>query len=127
MKTIELSNKPVGTELMEVIRQAQVEQNSVLNGCNVHYLFRNHWVDTQSGEHGIRSLITRILANNPRGLTTRQIVVEVRKVNGYDRYPNKTVEQYLSVFMRVTVVGIPMRTGRPGRPTNRWYLRTNKA
>lgn len=64
MTTLELTNTPCGTELQSTVKQAAQERNSVLAGCNVHWLFRDSWTDLETGQHGIRWLLARILAQN---------------------------------------------------------------
>jgi hypothetical protein len=146
MTTLELINEPVGTALQNTVRQNITENNSVLAGCNVHFLFRGSAIDLQSGKHGIRWLIARILteaqAEFPRfngqdnrslyvqyGLTTDQIISQVRSVNGFDKYPDKTIADYLSVIMtkdnQIASVQMSNREDRNRnckRPRRKWYL-----
>src|SRR6266568_1188796 len=107
MQIESLINEACGEKLQGVIRQNSTEQNSVLAGCKVHFLFRDHIVDLETGKHGIRWLIARILTEAqavfPKysgeyrnvyvayGLTTDQIISKVRAVFGADRYPDKTI------------------------------------
>lgn len=145
MTTIQLTNEVAGAALQNSVRQNVTENNSVLAGCNVHWLFRGSVVDLETGKHGIRWLIARILteaqasfplySGNFRnvyvsyGLTTEEIVSKIRSVNGYDKYPDKTIADYLSVIMtRDNQVASIQMTNREDpnrnckRPRKKWYL-----
>lgn len=148
MQTMQYNNSPVGGDLNETINTNVQETNSVLAGCNVHYLFRGSVINTKTGRHGIENLITDILMANSAhfkkydekvnknyrhvylfyGLTAKQIIAKVRQVNGGDKYPDSTIYQYLSVFMkRAGKVDFirPKKEedkGHKGRTENRWYL-----
>lgn len=143
MTILELTNEPVGVTLQNSVRQNVCENNSVLAGCNVHWLFRGSAVDLETGKHGIRHLIGRILTEAQAefplytgdnrnlyltyGLTTDQIVSKVRSVNGFDKYPDHTIEHYLSVKL-AGIVGKVQMTGKEDkartckRPRCKWYL-----
>jgi hypothetical protein len=145
MTVTQLTNSVCGAELQSNVRQASTELASVQAGCGVNTLFRPSVVDLESGKHGIRWLIARILTEAqavfPRyagefrnvyvayGLTTEQICSKVRAANGFDKYPDKTIIQNLSVVMarsaqvasmRLTVRECPERKSK--RPVYRWYL-----
>lgn len=146
MTVTQLTNEAVGQSLNSQLRKSIGENNSVLAGCNVHWLFRNSCIDLQTGRHGIRWLIYRILSENqavfPRyngqyrnvyinfSLTTQQIIDRVRAHNGFDKYPDKTILHYLGVIMsrdgqiaslRMTKEEDPASNGRK-IPRKKWYL-----
>ena len=94
----QLTNAACGANLQPIVAQAIQENNSVLTGCNVHWLFRGSFISLETGKHGIRWLILRILAEagKNQGLTTEDIINVVRSVNGFDKYTNKTILHNLS-------------------------------
>lgn len=145
MTTNQLTNQPAGVELQAPVNQAITENNSVLAGCNVHFLFRGSRVNLETGKNGIRWLIAEILTEAQAifpeysgqfrnvylayGLTTEEIISKVRSVNGFDKYPDHTIEQYLSVIMtgdkQVARIQMTGREDRPRlckKPRCKWYL-----
>lgn len=143
MTITELTNEVAGAELQGIVRQAITENNSVLSGCKVHYLFRGSAVNLETGKHGIRWLIAQILeqaqavfpvyAGEYRniyiqyGLTTEDIVSKVRSINGFDKYPDKTISDYLDHEMKGQVGKIRMTKNEDCNrtckvPRNKWYL-----
>jgi len=126
MNTLKMTNLPIGGEFQAVTRQAGAELAGTLAGCNVNPAFRPHWTDLETGRHGIKWLIARILEEagcimpavsfpdrrcdlteeqaNLRGeylaksLTSEQVIARVRGayVPGELRYPDNTIVQYLS-------------------------------
>jgi hypothetical protein len=143
---MELTNSVVcGAELQNNIRQAATELASVQAGCNVNSLFRPSAVDVETGKHGIRWLIARILTEAQAvfplysgefrnvyvgyGLTTSDIICKVRSINGFDKYPDKTIADVLSVVMtrsqQVASIQLSNREDRNRdckRPRRKWYL-----
>ncbi len=142
-----LISNPIGTELQNPVRSAIAETNSVLTGCSVPSLFHASCVDLETGKHGIRWLIARILSEasavfpkfngNFRniylayGLTTDEIIGKVRQVNGFDKYPDKTIRDNLSIVMfRSRHVDCVQMTSAEDdsrsckRPRVKWYLVT---
>ena len=107
MNVIDLTNEACGADLQGTIRSTVQETNSVLAGCNVHYLFRGSIVDLETGKNGVRWLIVRILreaqAEFPKfngnfrpvylayGLTSETIIDRIREINGADKYPDQTI------------------------------------
>ena len=145
MTITQLTNTVCGAELQSNVRQAATELASVQAGCGVNTLFRPSVVDLESGKHGIRWLIARILTEAqavfPRyageyrnvyvayGLTTEQICSRVRAANGFDKYPDKTIIQNLSVVMARSNQSASIQlTGKEDadrnckRPRRKWYL-----
>lgn len=147
MTVIDLINETTGAELQSNVRQSITENNSVLAGCNVHWLFRASAVDLETGRHGLRWLIARILneagACHPKyngnngmrsiyvktGLTVTEIINRVRSINGFDKYPNSTIEDTLYIVMQrakqvdsvqLTATEDCNRTSK--RPRRVWYL-----
>jgi hypothetical protein len=105
MTVIQLTNSVCGAELQNNVRQAATELASVQAGCKVHTLFRPSVVDLESGKHGVRWLIARILteigATKRNGAVTAKTVIDfVRAINGPDKYPPHTIRQNLSVVMK---------------------------
>lgn len=140
-----ITTEPKGAELQAPVNQAVTETNSVLAGCNVHFLFRGSRVNLETGRNGIRWLIAEILADaqavfpkfdgNFRniylsyGLTTEQIIERVQAINGKDKYPPHTIAQYLSRYMvkDQQVARIQMTTNEDSdrdclKPRCKWYL-----
>lgn len=151
MTVTQLINEACGESLQGEIRQATQELASVEAGCNIHWLFRPSVVDTETGMHGLRWLIARILleaeAIHPqapysdgtpfelrkvyiaKSLTTEEITSKVRSINGFDKYPDSTIIQNLSVVMRESgqVASIQMTSREDNkreckRPRLAWYL-----
>ena len=82
------------------VRSAICENNSVLAGFQVPWIFRGSMVDLQSGMHGIRWAIARILTQAAdRGLTTEEIIDAIRNTNGGDKYPDETIWHNLKQVM----------------------------
>ena len=144
----QLINEVAGAELNASVRQASTELASVQAGCGVHTLFRPSVVDLETGRNGLRWLIARILkeagAEHPKyngsfrnvyvatGLTVDEIVSKVRACNGFDKYPDSTIQDNLYVVMqRAGQVGKVSRTSREDskrtcqRPRAVWYLIQN--
>lgn len=61
MNVIDLINEVAGAELQAPVKAAIATTNSTLAGCNVHTLFRGSYVDLETGRHGARWLLARIL------------------------------------------------------------------
>ena len=113
MNVIDLTNEACGADLQGTIRSTVQETNSVLAGCNVHYLFRGSIDDLETGKNGVRWLIVRLLreaqAEFPKfdgvnyrnvsvayGLTSEDIIDRIRAINGADKYPDQTILDNLS-------------------------------
>ena len=128
MTVTQLTNSVCGEYLQNNVREASMELASVQAGCKVAYLFRPSVVDLETGMHGIRWLIARILTEKGE-LTTAQICAFVRSVNGFDKYPDKTILHNLSHVMTQSgeVTSRPLRTGKRGRPEYLWRLLVNLA
>jgi len=128
MTVTELTNSVCGKSLQNNVRQASNELASVQAGCKVNYLFRPSVVDLETGMHGIRWLVIRILTE--RGaMTTKQVCRFVRSVNGYDKYPNKSILHALSHTLREAgqITYSPLRKGNRGRPEYVWRINVNLA
>ena len=110
-----------GAEYQNAIRTAATELASVQAGMGIPSLFRPCWTDCESGGNGCRNLIARILIENGavidgtaknvhQGMTTEAIISAARAINGYDKYPDRTFEQNLSVVMTESgqAIGIQM-------------------
>ncbi len=98
----------------EVLTVSQDLNETLAETGEVKFLFRSHYVDLATGEMGIESLIRGILIAggcvHPAGMenTARrsivvrqsmfasEVIAEVRKAFGEDRYPDKTIAAYLS-------------------------------
>lgn len=105
MTVTQLINEACGESLQGEVRQAATELASVEAGCGVHTLFRPSMVDLETGMHGLRWFIVRLLkehnANNPaNGLTAYEIICKLRQCNGFDKYPDATLYQNLSVVLK---------------------------
>lgn len=115
-------NEPAGSFLSPAIKQATAEAASVQSGCNVHTLFRPSYTNTATGRHGIRHLIVEILADNPAGLTTAEIMAEGWRRYTAEKYPETTYIQNLSNVMHEVEPVAVRRNGGRGRPRNVWRL-----
>lgn len=130
----DLMSEPVAIEpeVSATLAQTRRELDSVEAGVNVPFIFRTHYVNPTTGKHGARNLIVEILARNPAGMTTKQVHREIVKVNGFNRYPLKTVIQNLSVVLyRAGTVGkLQLSTdqdrGRQSKKTHVLYFLINK-
>jgi hypothetical protein len=148
MTIMQLTNEVCGVSLQNHIRQASTELASVQAGCKINSLFRPSVVDCETGKHGIRWLIARILSENNAilpvyagnfrnvylniGMTTDSICAKVRQINGFDKYPDKTIIHNLSEVMtksgqvsslKMTASEDVTRTSK--RPRKLWYLVQN--
>jgi len=137
MTTMQLTNEPKGQEFNSDIRADMKAQASMLAGVQVHYLFRPHVTDLETGRHGVRWLIARILTEagavavagqQPEAvMTTATVIARVRQAAGPDRYTDLTVRQYLAVIMRKSGQTASVQTARRqglGRPQLSWWLIT---
>ena len=143
MTATQLINEVAGAELQPVINQTQRETNSMLAGCNVHWIFRASYTNNETGRHGIRHLIVQLLTSTgavfgpkasrdairAKALTTRQIIALVRQVNGFDKYPDKTISDVLCNVLPNEVASIQLTNwedrNRPcKRPRKVWYVKS---
>jgi len=110
-------NTDVQAVSREIVDTARDKNNLLDSAGNVHYLVRDHYVDTQTGTYGIESLIASILKASgavfPKGieetefrnvtiaasLFTTQVIEAVRDTFGNERYPDATILSYLAHFM----------------------------
>lgn len=110
------------------VRASVAATNSVLAGCNVHWLFRGSIVDLETGMHGIRWTILRILTQAAdKGLTTAEVIAAVRLANGADKYPDRTILHNLGVVLTRAgqVIGLrqPVTLASGKRTTRKfWYI-----
>ncbi len=107
MTKLELTNTGCGESLQSPINTAITENNSVLEGSEVHYLFRGSRVNLKTGRHGIRWFIAEILTAalaefKPYELMTCKRDNEdkpIRNEKG-DLIPdNAKIEKYLPVYI----------------------------
>lgn len=153
MTVIELTNtaSESGKAFADNVRTMAQELASVQAGFEVHSLFCPSVVDLETGKHGIRHLIERILKQvqahfkrAPRkdnlpfpnrnvyvayGLPTSEIISAVRAANGFDKYPDKTIYDVLcSVMEKDNEVSSVQLTNAEDcnrsckRPRKVWYL-----
>jgi hypothetical protein len=128
MTVSQLISEACGESLQGDIRASVAANNSVLAGCNVHWLFRGSIVDLETGMHGIRWTILRILSQAAdKGMTTAEVIAAVRLANGADKYPDRTILHNLGVVLTRAgqVVGIRQPVTRAdGSKTSRkfWYV-----
>lgn len=150
MKTIELTNIPTGKEFNAAIRRSASALASTQTGLRIHKLFNPHHVDTETGEHGIRGAIRRILtqagciaprhtgelegenrkAYIAKAMLADNIIAAYRGMGmpAADRYPDQTVRQVLShdFYHDGTVGKFEAKQGeferRPGGAPNFYYL-----
>lgn len=128
------------------IRTANQEIASVEAGAGVAIQLRAGWVDTETGIHGLRGLVLRILSEagcrflpftgaNREGyvfhaMRTDEIVARIRSVNGWDKYPAKAIVDRLLVFQKEGWLGGIQLTSVEDcerdckRPRKVWFLHT---
>lgn len=93
------------------------DMNNLLASVQTPYAFRTHYVNMVNGVMGIEQMIVAILVGNqavyPAGIENSalrniaignsmfasEIIEIVRNEFGFDRYPDATIYQYLSVTM----------------------------
>lgn len=132
-------------QIDNAIKEQGAALASVCAGIGAASIFRPHWVDSETGLHGVRWLIARILteagAVHPKfdgafrevytrtSMTTADIIAKVREANGFNRYPDKTILDVLSTVMtQDEQVGSIQLTGAEDagrtcrRPRKVWYL-----
>ncbi len=105
MTVTQLINSIQGESLNGNIRQTSTELASVEAGCGVHWLFRPSMVDTETGMHGLRWFVIRLLnevnaTSKENGLTAWEIICKLRQCNGFDKYPDTTLYQNLSIVLK---------------------------
>ena len=125
--------------------------NGILNDMNVALPFRTHYVNIATGANGIELLIASILENknavNVNGVESTalrnvaiktssmfasDIIAAVRKQFGFDRYPDATVFQYLSVNMvrngtvgKIKLSNVEDKNRSSFKPRVKYYLVKN--
>lgn len=129
-----------------VIREARL-QNRRLDKNAVDLMFRNHWTNVQTGQHGILELICQILREAKavfpefnettenrsqyvnRAMLAPAIIAKVRESFGPERYPDQTILQYLSCESHnrgkigsVQLKGFEDTTRTSKRPRKVFYL-----
>ena len=149
MTVTQLINEACGASLQNEIRTTAQELASVQAGCNVHWIFRPSIVDLETGMHGIRHTLVRILQESDavlplaphsdttpfefrnvylaKGLTTDEIANKFRAINGFDKYPNRTIADNLSTVLKGIVASVQMTSKEDlnrtcKRPRVKWYL-----
>ena len=113
MNIIKLQNAVVGAELQAPVRATVCETNSMLAGCNVHWIFRGSMIDLETGMHGVRHAITRIMRANradcaERAMTADDIIIAIRACNGGDKYPDQTIRDNLCTVLADEVTSIQL-------------------
>lgn len=109
------NNETVQAMSGEILATLQDINNLIADGTR--YAFRNHYVNTETGDCGIESLISKILTDNSanfdagieltpmrsiaigHAMFASEIIEIVRQNFGPDRYTDGTIHHYLSVFM----------------------------
>ena len=110
-------NEQVQAVSREIVDTARDKNNLFESAGNVHFLVRDHYVDTATGTYGIESLLASILkehgAQFPAGIEAtefrnvaiaasmfaHEIIAKVRDTFGTERYPDATILTYLAHFM----------------------------
>ena len=114
--TIKSNSTKVNT-FSKTITATLSQTNGLLASVNVALPFRTHYINVKTGEMGIEDLINSILENRNavypanigatsfrsvaigNSMFASDVISQVRKIFGADRYPDATIYQYLSVFM----------------------------
>jgi len=146
MNEITLLKQSEAVSMQTEIISVEREVNTVLTSSKmVAPVFHAHYVNMETGENGIANLITKILtekgATASKSMTRETIIdnslftddifeaVQSHFTSESIRYPRKTIENYLSVFMfRQNIVGKIKLSNvedyfRPCcKPRNKWYL-----
>lgn len=137
---------PASPELAPIMAATRGELASIEAGANIHFLFRPSWVDGNTGRHGLRWLVARILSDAGAALRpfegqyrsayiansmrTDEIIAKVRQANGFDKYPDKTVIDLLRTWEREGMIGGIQLTAKEDkdrtskRPRKVWFLLT---
>jgi hypothetical protein len=96
----QLTNAPKGAELQSSLVESIDATNSVLAGCNVHFLFRGSTIDNQTGLQGLRWAIMRVLSQAAdTGLTCEEIIDIIRSSPTFavaHKYPGQTYADNIS-------------------------------
>lgn len=141
--TTPCANETVASLSREIVDTARDINNTLASG-EIHYLVRNHYVDTAKGTYGIESLIRDILLANgaffPKGIEatelrgivvagamfTDEIIEAVRDTFGNERYPDGTIRMYLSKFGKQfgkVKLSNSEDSNRPcSKPRCKWYV-----
>lgn len=151
MKTLEKSKKLTKRQvkaMAEKARKALIAMSQNLNSDltqagNVHAVFHAHYVNTTTGEHGIETLISEILASNGASFTAIEsretilakamlksaIVAQVKSRFSKEskRYCQHSVETILSNMIEQGTIGAIQLTKREngyriGRPCKAFFL-----
>ena len=112
MTVEQLTNLACGESLQGAITEAINANNSVMAGCNVHFLFRGCLIDNLTGMHGLRWAIMRVLQSAPdTGLTCEEIRDIIRsspECAALSKYPCQTYSDNLCTVLTEAgqVVGV---------------------
>ena len=144
-------NAELKTTVGRELRSNCQDINNILTTETVHPYFQTHWFDLETGEHGIKNLICKILAEAEAtfelgiengalrsiaiaaSLLTDEIIESVQShfTDGSTRYPATTIRHYLStVLFKNGIIGkIQMNASEDtNKPKNtcrsrcKWYL-----
>jgi len=109
MTVTQLINEACGESLQGELRESICANNAVAAGCKVHWIFRGSMIDLETGMHGVRWAIMRILTQAAdTGLTTEEIIDAIRNANGGDKYPDETIAHNLTNVLEKSgqIVGV---------------------
>ena len=137
------TSRPQGQEFQADLTENARATASVMAGMEVPLAFRPHLADLETGRHGIKWLIVRILREcgavldsngQPEKIVTSAYVAhKVSQVIGPDRYTYQSVKQYLSsTLIKLGLVGkITFSNGADSRrsckrPRNGYWLKEEK-
>ena len=137
------TSRPQGQEFQAELTENARATASVMAGMEIPFPFRPHLADLQTGRHGIKWLIVRILREcgavaNSQGqpekvVTSAYIAHKVSKVIGPDRYTYQSVKQLLSSqLINCGLVGkIQLSNGADSnrsckRPRNGYWLKAEE-
>ena len=121
--------------------------NAKFDNKDVPLVYRNHYVNVKTGINGIENLVIDILQNNnavfakdiaatplrnmaiSQAMFISEIIDEVRKQFGFDRYPDATIYTVVSVLMiksglvgKITLSNVEDKNRECCRPRSKFFL-----
>ena len=123
------------------------ENNNIFADKKVPLVYRNHYVNVKTGVNGIENLVIDILQNNnavfakdiaatplrnmaiSQAMFISEIIDEVRKQFGFDRYPDATIYTVVSVLMfksglvgKIALSNVEDKNRECCRPRSKFFL-----
>jgi hypothetical protein len=121
--------------------------NKFFDKKDIPFIYRNHYVNVKTGVNGIENLVIDILQNNNavfakdvaasplrnmaicQAMFISDIIANVRKQFGFDRYPDATIYTVVSVLMvksglvgKITLSNVEDKNRNCCRPRAKFFL-----